>query len=89
MKKPRRSGALDGYGVWWLITSTPPTHNGFSDVADSLDGMGGDLSRNLRAIFYAVAAAASTPGQSAANSASDTTALTSNSMPKPLIQGPR
>ena len=88
MKKPRRSGALDGYGVWWLITSTPPTHNGFSDVADSLDGMGG-LGRNLGAIFYAVAAAASTPGQSAANSASDTTALTSNSMPKPLIQGPR
>ena len=40
MKKPRRSGALDAYGVWWLITSTPPTHNGFGNVADSLDGMG-------------------------------------------------
>jgi len=88
MKKPRRSGALDGYGVWWLITSTPPTHNGFSDVADSLDGMGGAWPQPW-GHFYAVAAAASTPGQSAANSASDTTALTSNSMPKPLIQGPR
>jgi len=50
MKKPRRSGALDGYGVWWLITSTPPTHNGFSDVADSLEAWG-VLGRNLGAIF--------------------------------------